>query len=568
MANATDLVRKQREISRYVVLTDSGTQITHIGVPLTVAGVIPLLWNMVVALQIWLRLRASIPPNLRKYYSLIMDPAAGQVTVVARTPTLSSPGQSMISGSEVSEKHSTEFVSWHLAIITGFLSQIGIPNEKLMQSVFGGGVTFAITRSKLLHRPWMSVIENCKFSIRIPDEIDDDQREEVRFTVQSDMKASDFTPLMMTWAHFVWVCLALDVSAFDPLWQSSIPCTIKDGRGKDLIKLFEDNDRLYARLLSGQTVTYVTHRTLAWYNIKFNGEVLFPLGCGTSSQVPISSVNISSELSAPVSLQTRAQKPAEKTLIGVVCGEEPQDCEHPLAAACDWVHYRRDSPPDWVTVSQRMLEYRQRILCYLKDLDDHKLLLGRLVTLMTPKSHQHDTSGPDDENGIKSHPDTTAVPKPLDAPKASKEPDVESTMGKTHVSEKADQETPARSISPTNENVSNNARSSESKTEQAPADGRMRTSTLPGAIVDTDAMARVGRKARKDTAGGSKSDRLVESANRKAVQVLEALRSIFDASAYVQRYTLLQKISSELRRARIKGRLSPDYPRSIRDELL
>jgi hypothetical protein len=57
----------------------------------------------------------------------------------------------------------------------------------------------------------MSIIEHCKFSMRPPDELDDDQREEVRFTVQSDMKASEYTPLMMTWAHFVWICLALDV---------------------------------------------------------------------------------------------------------------------------------------------------------------------------------------------------------------------------------------------------------------------------------------------------------------------------------------------------------------------
>jgi hypothetical protein len=238
---------------------------------------------MVVAIQIWLRLRASIPPSLRKYYSLIIDPAAGQVTVVSRMPTLSSPGQWTTSESGVNEQHSTEPVSWPLAITTGFLSSFRMPFEKLMQSMsqaerlgdITGGVTFAVTRSKLLHRPWMLVIENCKLSIRVPDETDDDQREEVRFTVQSDMKASDFTPLMMTWPHFVWICLALNVSAYDPLWQSSSPYTIKNGEGKDMIRLFEENDHLYARLLPGQEATYVTHRALAWYKIAFNGEVLF-----------------------------------------------------------------------------------------------------------------------------------------------------------------------------------------------------------------------------------------------------------------------------------------------------
>jgi hypothetical protein len=159
-----------------------------------------------------------------------------------------------------------------------------------------------------------------------------------------------------------------------------------------MIRLFEDNDRLYARLLSGQEVSYVTHRALAWYNIAFNGEILFPLGCGTLSQVPISSVNISSQRSAPASLQEGAQ-----TLDSAVCGKEPQGCEHPLAAACYWMLYRRDLPTGWITVSQQMLEYRQRILCHLKDLDERNLLLDKLVSIVGPASPQNGALGRDDE---------------------------------------------------------------------------------------------------------------------------------------------------------------------------
>lgn len=70
----------------------NGDQITYIGVPLTVAGVIPLLWNMGKALWIRRKLLKSISPELRDYYSLIADPAAGTVTVVARTPRLALPG--------------------------------------------------------------------------------------------------------------------------------------------------------------------------------------------------------------------------------------------------------------------------------------------------------------------------------------------------------------------------------------------------------------------------------------------------------------------------------------------
>jgi hypothetical protein len=598
MANATDLVRKRRGKSRCVVMADSGTQITYIGVPLTVAGVIPLLWNMVVAIQIWLRLRASIPPSLRRYYSLIIDPAAGQVTVVARMPTLSSPGQWITSnpGNDRNslQKQSAESVSWPTVVVdamrkitprphrqardhgtsrlasfisTGVLSSFGMPFDILMRSMsqadrlgdITGGVRFGIIRSKLLHRPWMSVIENCNFRMRPSDEMDEDQREEVRFTVQSDMKASDFTPLMMTWAHFVWICLALGVSAYDPLWQSSIPYTIKNGEGKDLIKLFEDNDRLYARLSSGQEVSYVTHRALAWYNIAFNGNILFPLGCGTLSQVPIRSVNISSELSAPYSLQVKAQKARNQALDSVVCGKEPQECEHPLAAACYWMLYRRDLPLGWITVSQRMLEYRERVLCYLKDLDDRKLLLDRLVCLVTAEPHHNDALRPNDENDAVSHLGTTAGPNRLENPETSKEPHVNSVSDESHVLQTFDKGEAAVKMSTqsTDEaDTTDHVRSPDSRTDQLSAAVSKR------AIATKDAFATVGeeretksndddesakRRPGSDGNGGSeKQTRLAQSDQTKAHRVLEVLRSHFETSAYVQRYQILAQMGNLL----------------------
>jgi hypothetical protein len=400
-----------------------------------------------------------------------------------------------------------------------------------------GGVEFAVTRSKLLLRPWMLLIENCKLLTRLLDEIDDNQREEVRFTVQSDMKASDFTPLTMTWAHFVWICLALDVSAYDQLWYLEVPVTVKNGDKKDLIKLFEDNDRLCARLLSGQEVTYVTHRALAWYNIAFNGEILFPLGCGALPQVPISSVNISYELSAPSLPQAHARKAREQAQVGVVCGKEPQECEHPLAAACYWWLYRRDLPAGWITVSQRMLEYRERVLYYLKDLDDRNLLLDGLVSLVTAELHQNG------ENNKASRSDTTAVPTPLDAFESSEDPSLELATDETIVSEKGDQEDAARSITPTDDNIPDPVRSLESKTGQVLTDSRMGTSTLAEAVADADAEAKVRRK---DTSDSLERDRLGKSDETKAVRILEALRSAFDASAYVQRYRMLAFIVSRL----------------------
>ena len=48
----------------------------------------PLLWNMVKSFIIRYRLEASLPKNIRKHYSLIMDPAAGTVSVGVDAPHL------------------------------------------------------------------------------------------------------------------------------------------------------------------------------------------------------------------------------------------------------------------------------------------------------------------------------------------------------------------------------------------------------------------------------------------------------------------------------------------------
>jgi hypothetical protein len=558
---------------------------------------------MVVAIQIWLRLRASIPPSIRKYYSLIIDPAAGQVTVVARMPTLSSPGQWMASRPDVDKKsldqESTTSFSWPPAVInaapqkplrlrkrarnhvttrlasvisTRILTPFGMPPEVLMQSMtqagrlgdITGGGKFAVTRSKLLHRPWMSLIEHCKLIMRPTDEMDDDQREEVRFTVQSDMKASDFTPLMMTWSHFAWICLALNVGAYDPLWQSSIPYTIKNGEGKDLIKLFEDNDRLCARLLSGQEVTYITHRALSWYNVAFNGEVLFPLGCGALSQVPISSVNISTELSAPSLPQKHARKARERAQIGVVRGKEPQECEHPLAAACYWMLYRRDFPAGWITVSQQMLEYRERVLCYLQHLDDHGMLLDRLVCIMTAGPRQNDALKLDDKKGAVSPPDATARPNLLKTSETSKEAHIDFVSDGSPVLQMSDKGEAAVDVSthPTGkEGTTDPVQSADDRTNQLSAEfpkGAVATKQASAAFgVDREAMSyrdddSAIRKARSDDADVNGEwrfrdrRRLAQPEIIKAHHVRVILRSHFESSAYVQRYQYLALMRQQL----------------------
>ena len=64
------------------------TQITYIEIPLAVLSVMPLLWNTVKSFIIRYRLLSSLPKQRRKEYSLIMDPAAGSVSVGVDTSKL------------------------------------------------------------------------------------------------------------------------------------------------------------------------------------------------------------------------------------------------------------------------------------------------------------------------------------------------------------------------------------------------------------------------------------------------------------------------------------------------
>ena len=90
MANALDIVSSCLNNSRDEILRR--LQITYIGVPIRVLGVIPLLYNMLKCTWIYLRLSRSVPWKMRKYFTLIPNPASGTVTVVAKRLKLSNVG--------------------------------------------------------------------------------------------------------------------------------------------------------------------------------------------------------------------------------------------------------------------------------------------------------------------------------------------------------------------------------------------------------------------------------------------------------------------------------------------
>ena len=195
--------------------TDHFWQITYIGVPLTVAGVLPLLWNMIMAIRIWLKLKNSIPLRYKKYYSLLPDPAAGTVTVVARAPSLELPGLWSTEAPRIAPA------------VSHFTASRPVTKDNGAISSFK---RFNVPRQKLLRRTWMTLTEQCALILASP-QIDENvcgtklehkDEDEVRFSVESDMNANAPTPLKMTWAQFVWLSLALGVSPYDSAWRERL----------------------------------------------------------------------------------------------------------------------------------------------------------------------------------------------------------------------------------------------------------------------------------------------------------------------------------------------------------
>ncbi|KAK6443410.1 hypothetical protein LTR95_000236 [Oleoguttula sp. CCFEE 5521] len=294
--------------------------ITYVGVPLTVAGVLPLLWNMGKALWIRSKLSNSIPWQLRPYFHLIADPAAGTVTVVARTPALQLPGLWQSYEHTLSPPAKPPW-SWHLELASlGFLfgkaAEILPSTETSVNSAPSMG---------LLHRPWMdavrdggfvlepAVTKRLLFSRRLDREkqsagdidtatdlaleglaINGRPRlkrsatsrwrrskrppEDQRFTVDIDFAIRDqVIPLQMTWQQFVWFALGSGASVYDPnLLEDHGECRSLEQRGsKRLLTITTNADRKYVQLASSPRSTrselrydrFSLARALAWDHV-------------------------------------------------------------------------------------------------------------------------------------------------------------------------------------------------------------------------------------------------------------------------------------------------------------
>jgi hypothetical protein len=256
---------------------------------------------MLVAIRIWTKLKRSIPPAFRIYYSLVPDPTAGKVTVVARMPTLEILGLWSTSPpnprpTSPPSKKQGPYSQLHASLLAMGMP-LAAPSTAMMarnamqNNSESRPSNLRIPRHHLLGRNWMTVADYCGLDLKKPhygeSENDDDLGDEqaARFIVESYLKTNYRTPLKMRWAQFVWLALALGVSAHDPGWQKGHARTLKNNDDEDLVHLSLEDHQLFARFLPRAKLTYSLRRAFGWYNIEFDGERLLPLGYGEDARV-------------------------------------------------------------------------------------------------------------------------------------------------------------------------------------------------------------------------------------------------------------------------------------------
>ncbi|GAB7326930.1 hypothetical protein MBLNU13_g10890t2 [Cladosporium sp. NU13] len=344
---------------------------------------------MIFAIRIWLKLKNSIPLRYRKYHSLLPDPAAGKVTVVAQTPSLELPGlwstktggDHLGKTSSLKPKPTLPSLAGHVAFVPIAPAVPAFAASRLLNSndrIPMSFRSFNVPRQGLLGRTWMTLADRCGLILGSPQDYENvygtklerEEEDEVRFSVESDMNANAPTPMRMNWAQF-------------------------DSRGNAFITLFEGDGQLFARLYTERNICYSLNRAFAWHNFILEREGLWPLGWQHKSHVPLSSVQISPGLSNLLSPED-----LENGTKSVLRGKEAQDCEDPLASACRWMLYHRrhrSITGDWIPVSQQMMEFRERALCHLLLLDKKGQLEKKIRLLVRTPPQSKDLVAMGDE---------------------------------------------------------------------------------------------------------------------------------------------------------------------------
>lgn len=140
------------------------------------AGVLPLLWNMLVALRIWTKLRRSLLPGFREYYSLTPDPITGKVTVVAYVPSLGMPGlwSTDPSNTRLPKLHSEKkgpYGQLHASLLAMGMPLTAPSTAMMARNAMQDNLDSSISprhipRHRLFGRTWMSVADYCGMHLK------------------------------------------------------------------------------------------------------------------------------------------------------------------------------------------------------------------------------------------------------------------------------------------------------------------------------------------------------------------------------------------------------------------
>ena len=297
------------------------------------------------------------------------------------------------------------------------ISEMVLDSSSTEQDLYLG---FRGGESVLLNRAWIEVSLQCGFELCLA--ADDNAtnpkpQDETRFRVDMDMGMEKPTPLAMGWFHFVLFALAIGVSPYSKglRLESSELFT-----HESVLRTSQVGDRTFVKVDPKGHYFFDIRRALAWNNVMVvkRRESWFCWALGQEKIVPLDSIYVNSWLQSPVrplpargsikslDLESRYQlngyswDSINKWL--PVIGEDPQDCQHPLAAAITWLFYGSvifQSATEFylifysLPITQRIHEARERSLCFLNKLDREGCLESKIRDLSSVGSEQVGVAG-------------------------------------------------------------------------------------------------------------------------------------------------------------------------------
>ncbi|KAL1394213.1 hypothetical protein HDK64DRAFT_17159 [Phyllosticta capitalensis] len=399
--------------------------ITYIGVPLTVLGMVPILYNFGKALWIRYKLSSSIPWPLRQYYTLITDPASGTVTVVA--PKAWVPRFDRLFHEDSAFEHLGSNQGWfsktrrhrvfyrimrrfkrgHKATIGLFrpvsktpprvfstsLAGFSKPEDPWMPALEPSPINdtsskevFRVNAADLLYRPWMSLFMKCNVGLQ-PYGILECENEEVHFKVDIDWRIA-YAPRVkeIPWFAFVLLALGLGVKfiGFDPKGKEVFlySCMDNDGLGylPPMFRFFVFDDEWTFRPEPMLSHSFSIRTALAWVSVmclgRADSRTCRPLGRLREESVPSTILDSSG----------RCQMPVASSYYHIeTFADAAEDMRDLLSAATTWMFYQhrcRKSGDAFLPVGQRLLETRQRILCRFQELDEEKCLEREIIDIL------------------------------------------------------------------------------------------------------------------------------------------------------------------------------------------